>query len=865
MIPARLAMRNFLCYADDAPPLDFRGIQVACLSGDNGAGKSAILDAITWALWGKARGSDVRGRSDDDLVYLGRSDMEVEFEFVAGEQLYRVVRKRHRAPTGRGASQPSLELHIAGPDGYRPITGNSLRETEQRIVDILRMDYDTFVHSAFLMQGRADQFTVSPPSKRKEVLAAILELDRYEELSERARAKGRELDAECRTFQAAIDLLERELAGRGQAEAELEEAEDELRRMEGELLAQRRLVDSLRGEQQALQFLRQQLEQAARELRRREEEVRRQEAKAAEQRRLIGQQQKVLADAEAIRRGYTQLQEARQEEQRLGGLLLRVRELEKAQGELARAVEVARANLQAEEKRSAEEVAALAEMASLLVDLDGQRQEAEGERTALASEEERARELRRREQEARLGAEGLRQAGEGLRQQAAELKGRLEELSSASGGRCPLCDTELGAAGLGRLREHYRQEIAAAEAQLATMGQEVRRRLQEAADRKSEAEALEAKVAAQQRRLDQRLAVLERDLAEAQAAQERLPQAQGALDGVRGRLAAEAYAPEERRRLAVLQEELAALGYDAVAHEQARRQVEALKAYEERQRQLERAEQTLAQAEQALAEAEEQLARWQAQSEEERERLREMEAELGRYPSDLEQRLAEAEEAQATALRRQSLLQERLGAARQRLDDLRQKAHQREEKQSALAGLAADKVAYEELAVAFGKNGLQALLIDSALPELEAEANQILARMTNNRMAVAIETQRERRSGEGAIETLDIRIADELGTRPYELYSGGEDFRINFALRVALSKLLARRKGAPLPTLIVDEGFGSLDRAGREQVVEAIGAIRDDFQCILVVTHIEELRDAFPVRIECTKTERGSVATVVRE
>jgi exonuclease SbcC len=113
------------------------------------------------------------------------------------------------------------------------------------------------------------------------------------------------------------------------------------------------------------------------------------------------------------------------------------------------------------------------------------------------------------------------------------------------------------------------------------------------------------------------------------------------------------------------------------------------------------------------------------------------------------------------------------------------------------------------------------------------------------------------------VETLDIKIADELGTRPYENYSGGEQFRVNFAVRIALSKLLARRAGAQLQTLVIDEGFGALDSAGRDRLVEAINVIQDDFQRILVITHLDELKDAFPVRIEVTKTGEGSQISIV--
>jgi exonuclease SbcC len=140
---------------------------------------------------------------------------------------------------------------------------------------------------------------------------------------------------------------------------------------------------------------------------------------------------------------------------------------------------------------------------------------------------------------------------------------------------------------------------------------------------------------------------------------------------------------------------------------------------------------------------------------------------------------------------------------------------------------------------------------------LERTANDLLARMTDGRMHVRIHTQREIKTGE-LREALDIVISDELGSRPYEMYSGGEAFRINFAIRIALSRLLARRAGAQLRALFIDEGFGTQDARGREHLIAAINSIQDDFDRILVITHIDELKDAFPARIEVTKTPLGS-------
>jgi exonuclease SbcC len=220
---------------------------------------------------------------------------------------------------------------------------------------------------------------------------------------------------------------------------------------------------------------------------------------------------------------------------------------------------------------------------------------------------------------------------------------------------------------------------------------------------------------------------------------------------------------------------------------------------------------------------------------------------------------AEAEYRSAEDKRRQA--REVVWSLKARLERVMELELKRKETEKLTQQAVREEKIYQDLAQAFGKRGIQALLIETALPEIETEANELLARMTDNRMHLKIETQRETKSG-SVIETLEIRIADELGTRNYEMFSGGEAFRINFALRIALSKLLARRAGAPLPTLVIDEGFGTQDTTGIEKIKEAINSIQDDFEKILVITHIEELRDAFPTRINVIKTAGGSTLEV---
>jgi len=179
---------------------------------------------------------------------------------------------------------------------------------------------------------------------------------------------------------------------------------------------------------------------------------------------------------------------------------------------------------------------------------------------------------------------------------------------------------------------------------------------------------------------------------------------------------------------------------------------------------------------------------------------------------------------------------------------------------------------FEELSLAFGKKGIQAMIIETAIPEIEDEANRLLEKLTEGRMKIKLETQREtkthRRVSEqtkapGIIETLDIIISDEVGERPYEGYSGGEQFRVNFAIRLALSKLLTHRAGAKLQFLVIDEGFGTQDTQGKSRIVEVLNAIKDDFEKILIITHLEELKDEFPTRIEVSKGTSGSTFVVI--
>jgi exonuclease SbcC len=163
---------------------------------------------------------------------------------------------------------------------------------------------------------------------------------------------------------------------------------------------------------------------------------------------------------------------------------------------------------------------------------------------------------------------------------------------------------------------------------------------------------------------------------------------------------------------------------------------------------------------------------------------------------------------------------------------------------------------------ACGPNGVPALILEtSAIPQLEAEWNRLLRLLptdSGDLFEVELHTQRERKSGDGAVDALDVIVYANGHARPFSTYSGGEQMRISIAQRRALSNLLAHRKGAECPLMILDEP-NSLDDAGMAalaQVLEDLAAAEG--LTILVVSHDPALRDAFETSIQIEKVDGRS-------
>lgn len=104
-----------------------------------------------------------------------------------------------------------------------------------------------------------------------------------------------------------------------------------------------------------------------------------------------------------------------------------------------------------------------------------------------------------------------------------------------------------------------------------------------------------------------------------------------------------------------------------------------------------------------------------------------------------------------------------------------------------------------------------------------------------------------------------------MGIRPYEMFSGGEAFRIDFALRIAIAKLVARHAGTTLQTICIDEGFGSQDEEGLQLIMDSIYKIQNDFAKVIIVSHLPSMKEQFPVQFLIQKKASGTQVTVVEQ
>jgi len=207
MIPRRVWLRGFLCYREEQE-IDFGGATLWMLAGLNGSGKSAVFDAVTYALFGHHRGG-ATGASE--LINKDSDGFAVEFDFLLDQDVFRLKRTLKKgAKGGTSATQQVLRYRPAAEGAksgkWDPVPDTSRKtEFEAWVREQIGLTFDTFTASVLLLQGKAERLLDSSPRGRFEVLAGIVDLDRYIKLHERADERRKVLKSRVEELQTQID------------------------------------------------------------------------------------------------------------------------------------------------------------------------------------------------------------------------------------------------------------------------------------------------------------------------------------------------------------------------------------------------------------------------------------------------------------------------------------------------------------------------------------------------------------------------------------------------------------------------------------------------------------------------------------
>ncbi len=857
MIPLRLKLSGFLSYRDPVE-VDFTSFDLACISGHNGAGKSSLLDAFTWALFGEAR------RRGEELIHAASSAAEVALTFAYEENVYRV-----RRILGRGKST-LLEFQIQDAESWRPLTEATTRATQARIEGILRLDYDTFVNASFFLQGKADQFTQQKAGERKRILGSILGLEAWETYKTRAAERRKAVEAELNTLDGRLAEINEELSQESARRERLKDLGGQLEQLEALRAAKEAALKQAEKMRILLSEQRKQVEMlgSALERSRRERDsltgrLAAREAESASQAALVNR-------AAEIESRYRAWQAARAGLAQWESVAGQFREAEKRRQPFLDSINAEKARLEQERQSLSDQLSVISEQKLLMVNLKPQ--VVLVEKALLDAETRVARrtdiDIKLREERERfieLDGENKR-----LKLEMDELKTRLDQVSAIEGAgeqsrtTCPLCGQPLTGSHRASLLEQLQAEgkekgdrWRANKNIMETLTAEVKEleaRLKSLADAENERVKLTAQLSSLAERLE---TARQATAAWESGGEKRLAEVESLLNG-------ESFGLEARSNLSKIESELSAMGYDLAAHETARLAEQDGRAAEKEWLDLEKARAVLEPLEREVAGLREEIQNRQSEIENQEDGYAAAASALqGAEAQVLDW---EAVEREFFDLKEQeNALNQQVGMARQMVAVLDSRRAQKKQVEAGREACALEIGRYKTLERAFGKDGVPALLIEQALPQIEEAANELLDRLSNGAMSVRFVTQAgyKDKKREDLKETLDIQISDGAGTRDYEMFSGGEAFRVNFAIRLALSEVLARRTGARLQTLVIDEGFGSQDAFGRQRLVEAINTVRRDFAKILIITHLDELKDAFPNRIEVEKTPRGSSVRVV--
>jgi DNA repair protein SbcC/Rad50 len=902
MIPLKLQLKNFLSYGSTVQTIDFAPYHLICLSGKNGHGKSALLDAITWAIWGQARKVSNAPKADAHLLRLGQTQMMVCLDFMCNGQTYR-VRREYMQTYGKPIT--TLDFGILNEQqAIIPLTDKTIRATQHIIEQTLHLTFDAFVNSAFLRQGQANEFSKKSPKERKEIFAQILGLQEYEAVRKLATDKAKETINQKNSISLFQEKITTELQQSEQLDAQLLELETTLSNLAQQQALkeqeraccehEKKILAQHHNEYEMLHYQIQELakrkalqQKTLTSLTQEWQAIEKLHAQAPDPTLLEQQKQELTARIALHQKTLQQLLELKEQYLKQHSILQQLEQ----KLQLEQTTQIQHKNIAVERVQINLETTNL-KLKDLLGQLAIKQQEfMQHEQnlaqltTTIAAQTIDEQTFKGMEQKLVQGKEKYQQLiaqGNYTRQELINLEHKEKLSYDDENPCCPLCEQNLSVSRKRFLKTKLSEQRETLEQQVAQLTKDI--------------QALKTNLLTEHTIFERQKTIREHNIAlttqcaelakqsttylaqistlEQQIQQTQTTQAQLTLDMLQAKneLITEQKKSQHaltnnpecvglRKTCSDLEASLKGLNYNEKEHKAAANALRDLEQELLRWAQLQGQKALQGEREKQIAALHNELTTLQAQEQElaHKEKpyatLSEQETTLLKQTQSIHLAL------QAYAAQKEALLHKKgaLENQKNKIIKLQQEYHEQTKQVCLLDTIAND---YYEIAAATSQDGIQALLIENAIPEIEQEANRLLDKLTNNQAQIFIESLRDLKKG-GTKETLDINISDGAGIRPYEMFSGGEAFRIDFALRIAISKLLAQRAGTSLQTLIIDEGFGSQDEEGLSLIMDALYKIQDDFSKVIIVSHLASMKDHFPIHFFVEKKAEGSRINII--
>ncbi|WP_129722991.1 AAA family ATPase [Xylanivirga thermophila] len=853
MTPYTLYIRNFKSYGENTPVLDFNKFDIALLTGENGNGKSSLADAIAWCIWGQCKGMSGRGGMDD-LVHTGALDMDVAFTFEEDGNIYKVIRKRDKK---RG--QSALEFYIKQGAEFISISGNGIGETQQKILEIIKLDYDTYLCTAYLSQGKADLFATKKPNERKEVLGEILNLSTYDKLEGLAAEKRREVVSELTLLERQIEGFKENVLDEKEISKGLLDVEENLKAWYLKRDILRDKLSVLNRKKTELDGLKQQAKDYKAQLVRSKHDLVKLKKESETLAKRIQEYRDILKKQDAIKRDYDVLNMLVEQDKKMGEALQRITELKSKKQSIESQIKALEQELNHRIALIDQKILQEKNKVDASQGIDARLKDIRKTLLKLKEDEDKLSILQQKKLEIAQSMVQIKTDKKALLSQMDELREHYYVLKDVEAD-CPVCKRPLDGHTKTQIMDEAIKKGREIQKHIKDMdGEIIKLKTQ---DHDIDVEIARLKEGLKERsRLEGQLVLMEKSINEGDEAKKAIETLKAQLMPIKSSLKTGSYREKFNDVYEDICKQLDSIEYDRDGHVSIKNRIKELKDIPELFEEIKVAKVKLSADGESrtrilgLIEDRENDIRAR---EDIIDTLEKAAAELPEISKDIKNFDGEVQKLEELILQGES----KKGALNERLLQIQRAKEELKEKKRIQDKLLYDLEVYKALVNIYGKKGIQAAIIENAIPELQDETNRILSKITDGRFTVEFITQRDTSTG-NILETLDIKISDGMETRKYETYSGGEEFRINFAIRIALAKMLARRAGANLRMLILDEGFGVLDEAGRERLAQVINSISDEFEKIMVITHIQDLKDYFPTQIEVYMTSEGSMFKIV--